>query len=92
MCPRICYHRRRVENELNASLDPYTRVVMAWRVAARPGKSTLEVIPQEDWNTYSTEKQVGFQSVKAFPTEQEADRFARGRVDAAKLEAAKPGR
>jgi hypothetical protein len=64
----------------------------AWRVATRPGKPTLEVLPQEDWNTYSTETQAGFQSVRAFPTEQEADLFARGRVDAAKLEAAKPGR
>jgi hypothetical protein len=92
MGPRICYRRRRVGNELNAFLDPYTGVVMAWRVATRPGKPTLEVISQQDWNAYSTEKQAAFQSVKAFATEQEADRFARGRVDAAKLEAAKPGR
>jgi len=90
--PRTWYLRKRVGNGLNAFLDPYTRVVMAWRVATRPGKPTLEVIPQGDWNTYSTATQAGFQSVKEFPTEQEADLFARGRVDTAKLEAAKPGR
>jgi hypothetical protein len=57
---------------------------MAWRVAARPGTPLLEVIDQEDWNDFSTEKQDRYQSVRLFDTEQEADKFATDQVEAAK--------
>jgi hypothetical protein len=57
---------------------------MAWRVARRPGTGPLEVIDQEDWNQLTTERQNTYQSVSLFRTEQEADKFAAGQVDAAK--------
>ena len=55
---------------------------MAWRVTTRPGTATLEVIDPEDWNGFSTEKQNSYGPVTLFPTEQEADKFATGQVDA----------
>ena len=48
---------------------------MAWRVATRPGTALLEVIDQEDWTDFSTEKQGSYQPVRLFDTEQEADKF-----------------
>ena len=57
---------------------------MAWRVATRPGTALLEVIDQKDWNGFSAEKQGRYQPVRFFDTEQEADRFVTGRIEAAK--------
>jgi hypothetical protein len=57
---------------------------MIWRVATRPGTALLEVIDQEDWNEFSTNKQGRYQPVRLFATEQEADRFVTGRIEAAK--------
>jgi hypothetical protein len=42
------------------------------------------VIGQEDWDHLTTEQQNTYQSVSLFRTEQEADKFATGRVEAAK--------
>jgi hypothetical protein len=55
-----------------------------WRVATRPEKATLEVISPEDWARLTAEQQHTYQSVTLFRTEQEADKSAVGRVDAAK--------
>jgi hypothetical protein len=63
---------------------------MAWRVARRPGTGPLEVIDPEDWNQLTTERQNTYQSVSLFRTEQEADKFATGQVDAAKPVRLKP--
>jgi len=63
---------------------PATTKRLAWRVATRPGKGALEVIDPEDWNLLTTEQQSTYQSVNLFRTEQEADKFATGQVDAAK--------
>jgi hypothetical protein len=57
---------------------------MTWRVATRPGTALLEVIGQEDWNDFSTDKQGRYQPVRLFATEQEADKFVTGRIEAAK--------
>jgi hypothetical protein len=60
---------------------------MTWRVATRPGKAGMiaqEVIDPEDWNSLTTEKQQTFQSVSEFSSEQEADKFVKAQVDAAK--------
>jgi hypothetical protein len=57
---------------------------MTWRVATRPGKAALEVIDEADWNHLTSAEQETYQSVNLFGTEQEADKFARGQVDAAK--------
>jgi hypothetical protein len=57
---------------------------MTWRVAARPGTAPLEVIDQEDWNDFSSEKQGRYQPVRLFATEREADKFVTGRIEAAK--------
>jgi hypothetical protein len=57
---------------------------MTWRVAARPGTALLEVIDQEDWNDFSTNKQGRYQPVRLFDTEQEADKFVTGQIEAAK--------
>ena len=57
---------------------------MIWRVATRPGKGSLEVIDPDDWNHLTSEQQNTYQSVSLFGTEQEADQFARGKVDAAR--------
>jgi hypothetical protein len=45
----------------------------------------LEVIGPQDWDDYSAEKRSGYESVRLFKTEQEADKFAAGLVEAAKL-------
>ena len=60
------------------------RDIMAWRVTTRPGTATLEVIDPEDWNRFSVERQNSYESVSLFNTEQEADKFATGQVEAAK--------
>jgi hypothetical protein len=65
---------------------------MAWRVATRPGTALLEVIDQEDWTDFSTEKQGRYQPVRLFDTEQEADKFATGQTEAANPVPAKPAR
>jgi hypothetical protein len=57
---------------------------MAWRVATRPGTLLLEVIAQDDWNGFSSEKQDRYQPVWLFDTEQQADKFVTGRIEAAK--------
>jgi hypothetical protein len=62
---------------------------MAWRVATRPAKGTIEVIDQEGWDLLSTEQQGTYQSVQLFRSEQEADLFARAQVDGAKPARAK---
>jgi hypothetical protein len=69
---------------------------MAWRVATRPGTRPgavlLEVIDPEDWDGFSAEKQGGYQPVRLFDTEQEADKFATGQVEAAKPAGTRPRR
>lgn len=55
---------------------------MSWRVATRNG--ALEVIGPEDWANLTAEQRGTYHSVSLFRTEQEADKFAAGRVDAAK--------
>jgi hypothetical protein len=65
---------------------------MAWRVARRPKTSLLEVIDPAEWDTFTEEQQSTYQSVNLFETEQEADRFATGQVDAAKALIAKPSK
>jgi hypothetical protein len=70
-----------------ATLTLTPKDFMAWRVATRPGKGALEVIDPEDWDLWTAEKQGTYQSMSLFPTEQEADKFAKAQVDAAK-----PGR
>jgi len=57
---------------------------MAWRVATRPGTALLEVIDQEDWTDFSTDKQDRYQPVRLFDTEQEADKFVTSQIEAAK--------
>ena len=54
-------------------------------MATRPGKPALEGIDPEDWNTFTTERQNGYQLVSLFGTEQEADRFAQAQVEAPKV-------
>jgi hypothetical protein len=60
---------------------------MAWRVATRPGTRPgtvlLEVIDPGDWDDFPAEKQGRYQPVRLFDTEQEADKFAAGQVEAA---------
>lgn len=56
----------------------------SWRVAMRPGRCAPEVIGPEDWARLTDEQQHTYQSVNLFRTEQDADKFAVGRVDAAK--------
>jgi hypothetical protein len=63
---------------------------MTWRVARRPKTALLEVIDPTEWDTFTAEQQNAYQSVSLFSTEQEADRFATGQVDAAKALIAKP--
>jgi hypothetical protein len=55
---------------------------MAWRVATRPGTALLEVIDQEDWTDFSTDKQGRHQPVRLFDTEQEADKFVTSQIEA----------
>jgi hypothetical protein len=62
---------------------------MAWRVATRPGTALLEVIDQEDWADFSTDKQGRHQPVRLFDTEQDADKFVTGYIEAVKPVAAK---
>jgi hypothetical protein len=57
---------------------------MAWRVATRPGTALLEVIDPEDWTDFSADKQGRYLPVRLFDTEQEADQFVTGRIEAAK--------
>jgi hypothetical protein len=57
---------------------------MTWRVATRPGTALLEVIDEEDWNDFSAGKQGRYQPVRLFATEQEADKFVTGQIEAAK--------
>ena len=57
---------------------------MAWRVATRPGTALLEVIDQEDWTDFSTDKQGRYQPVRLFDTEQEADKCVMSQIEAAK--------
>ena len=57
---------------------------MAWRVVTRPGTALLEVIGQEDWNDFSAEKKGRYEPVRLFDTEQEADKFVTGQIEAAK--------
>jgi hypothetical protein len=63
---------------------PATENIMVWRVALQPRKGALEVINPSDWEQLTTEQQSTYQSVSLFGSEQEADRFARDQVDAAK--------
>jgi hypothetical protein len=63
---------------------------MTWRVARRPKTSLLEVIDPTEWDNFTEEQQNTYHSVSLFQTEQEADRFAAGQVDAAKALIAKP--
>jgi hypothetical protein len=58
---------------------------MIWRVATRPKKGELEVIDPEDWDRLTAQQQDTYLSVSLFDTEQEADKFARGQVDAARV-------
>jgi hypothetical protein len=44
----------------------------------------LEVIDQQEWNQFTKERQAAYPSVSLFATEQEADKFAKAQVDAAK--------
>jgi hypothetical protein len=44
----------------------------------------LEVIDPEDWKTFTTEQRDTYQALSLFRTEQEADKFAHGQVEAAK--------
>ena len=62
---------------------------MAWRVATSPKTALLEVIDQPEWNQFTKERQAAYQAVSLFATEQEADKFAKARVDAAKSVAPK---
>lgn len=57
---------------------------MRWRVVTRPGKGTLEIIDPVDWNKFTLEKQNAYQAVMEFTTEQEADKFGKTQVEAAK--------
>jgi hypothetical protein len=57
---------------------------MTWRVATSPKTALLEVIDQQEWNQFTKERQAAYQAVSSFATEQEADKFAKSRVDAAK--------
>ena len=66
------------------SFDPCTEGTMTWRVAKRPGTALLEVIDQEDWDDFSTEQQDRYQAVRLFGTEQEADKFVKGQIEAVK--------
>jgi hypothetical protein len=65
---------------------------MTWRVARRPKTALLEVIDPTEWDAFTEEQQNTYQSVSLFQTEQEADRFATGQVDAAKALTAKPSK
>jgi hypothetical protein len=65
---------------------------MTWRVATRPKSALLEVIDPTEWIAFTTEQQNAYQSVSLFSTEQEADKFAKVQVDAAKPVVAKPQR
>jgi len=51
-----------------------------------------EVIDPEDWDSFSAERQLTYQSVNEFSTEQEADKFGKARVEAAKAATPKPPR
>jgi hypothetical protein len=57
---------------------------MIWRVATCPKTALLEVIDQDEWNQFTKERQATYQSVSLFATEQEADKFAKSQLDAAK--------
>jgi hypothetical protein len=57
---------------------------MSWRVATQPRTGALEVIDPEEWERLTAEQQDAYQGVNLFGSEQEADKFARGQVDAAK--------
>jgi hypothetical protein len=57
---------------------------MTWRVATSPKTALLEVIDQQEWNQLTKERQAAYQAVSFFATEQEADKFAKAQVDAAK--------
>jgi hypothetical protein len=63
---------------------------MIWRVGRRPKTALLEVIDPAEWDTLTEEQQNTYQSVSLFQTEQEADKFATGQVDAAKALIPKP--
>jgi hypothetical protein len=62
---------------------------MTWRVARRPKTALLEVIDPTEWDTFTEEQQNTYQTVSVFETEQEADKFATGQLDAAKALTAK---
>ena len=81
----FCYGGERAGNWPNAvflTLAP--KDDMTWRVATRSGKATLEVIDPVDWYTLTTEQQGAFLSVSEFNTEQEAEKYAIGRVELTK--------
>jgi hypothetical protein len=63
---------------------------MTWRVVRRLKTSLLEVIDPAEWGTFTTEQQDSCEPVGQFHTEQEADKFAAGQVDAAKAITPKP--
>jgi hypothetical protein len=63
---------------------------MIWRVARRPKTALLEVIDPTEWDAFTEEQQSAYEPVGQFHTEQEADKFAAGQVDAAKALIAKP--
>jgi hypothetical protein len=50
----------------------------------------LEVIDPTEWDTFTEEQQMTYESVSLFQSEQEADKFAARQVDAAKALTAKP--
>jgi hypothetical protein len=56
---------------------------MIWRVATRIGTTTLEVIDPEDWNANLLAYQQAYEGVCEFSTEQEADKFAKAKVEQA---------
>ena len=63
---------------------------MTWRVATRAKTALFEVIDPAEWQMLTKEQQNDYQSVSLFSTEQEADKFAKVQVDAAKPVVAKP--
>jgi hypothetical protein len=86
----FCYRVTSVGNGLYvASLTLTPKDIMAWRVALRPNTALLEVIDPEVWNQFTKEQQSTYQSVSLFGTEQEADKFAKVQVDAAKAVSSK---
>jgi len=63
---------------------------MTWRVATRPKTALLEVIDPTEWDNFTEAQQNTYESVSLFSSEQEADKFAAAKVDAAKATNPKP--